>query len=353
MANYKEIDETLALVEDLATTEQIQDLLRTRRESVRITGENKEQIVHRNLREALENRAIDIERVFDLIRDAEENGNEHIFFYKVKSRAIADALAFEKIAPRMFGPNWEKRLEDDFPQIKLKPEGFKISDFRRLGKKPNDWILKIYGQTTIEKSTTEEEPEGTTALWRKFTYESLRIVLSARWNSPDLLQIRVQRDTSRRRVEGWHNVVWETLNPHIVRRQFDSWALSKTMANVVKKQAANKHLYKFRGARVADGAGSYAIFETETETGNLFATSEMTLSVESLAKKHDPEGLVVTWFPQKNDFPAKDMRTFLGIQQSESMRKFVGELSNEIIVPAHCRAEDVDYVVAQLRSFSR
>jgi hypothetical protein len=214
MANYKEVDETLALVKDFATTEQIQNLLRTRKKDVRITGENKDQIVDRNLREAIDNRIIDIESVFDLIREAEENGNQHIFYYKAKSKAIAEALAFENFAPRLFGPQWEKRLEDDFPQIKLKPSDFKVSDFRRHKKKPKDWIFKIYGQLTVEKQTNEEEREGATSLWRKFEFESLRIVLLARWNSgPDLLEIRVQRDTSHRKVEGWHNVVWDKLNP--------------------------------------------------------------------------------------------------------------------------------------------
>ncbi|MCA1576046.1 MAG: hypothetical protein LC794_01625 [Acidobacteria bacterium] len=353
MANYKEVDETLSLVKDFATTEQIQDLLRTRRESVRITGENKDQIVDRNLRDAIDSRAIDIEKVFDLIRDAEENGAQHIFFYKAKSRAIADALAFENVAPRMFGTNWKKKLDEDFPQIKLKPNDFKISDFRQLENKPKDWILKVYGQTIIEKLTTEQEPEGTTALWRKFKYESLRIVLMARWNSPDLLEIRVQRDTSRRRVEGWHDIVWEKLTPSVMRRQFDPWPLSKIMANVINRQAKNKTLYNFRGAKLGDGIGNHATFETDTETGNLFASNEMTQSLESLATKHDPEGLVVTWFPQKNDTPSKEMRTLLGIKQLERMRNFVGEISNEIIVPAHCLARDLDYVTAQLRSFSK
>ena len=66
MANYKELEETLALVYDHATFEQIQALLRTRKghENVKITAEKKEQIVYQNLREAIDARAIDIEKGF-------------------------------------------------------------------------------------------------------------------------------------------------------------------------------------------------------------------------------------------------------------------------------------------------
>jgi hypothetical protein len=357
MANYKELDETLALVKDLVTTEQIQDLLRTRRghENVRISGENKDQIVHRNLRLAVEQRAIDIEKVFDLIRDAEENGNQHILYYKAKTRDIADALSFDKLAPRFFGPNWATKLENDFPQIKLRPNDFKISDFRQLRKKPRDWILKIYGQITVERLTSEQEPEGTTSLWRKFDYESLRIVLLARWNSPDLLEIRVQRGgDSRRRIEGWHNIVWETLKPHVVRNQFTTWELSQALKNLAAKQASNPAVYNLSDAEVTDKLGNHATFETELETGDLFASSEVRQSLEGFLKaKSDFNGVTLTWLPQKNSTPSKEVRTVLGIRQSQAMRQLVAASSNEIVVQAHCSAEDLDYVTGQLRSFNK
>src|ERR1051325_3096045 len=126
MSNYKELDEALSLVKNLATIEQIQGLLRTRKgeENVRITANTIDELVNSNLRTAVEKRAIEIEKVFDLIRDAEENGNQHIFYYKVNSTAIADALSFEKLAPRMWGADWKKKLEDDFPAIKLKPNDY-------------------------------------------------------------------------------------------------------------------------------------------------------------------------------------------------------------------------------------
>ena len=351
MANYKEIDETLALVKDLATTEQIQNLLRTRRDSVRITGENKDQIVDRNLREAIESRAIEIEKVFDLIRDAEENGNQHIFYYKANSRAIGAALAFEEIAPRIFGRNWERTLEDDFPKIRLRSNEFQVSDFRRLDK-PADWILKIYGET-VNWSVTEERSEAG-GVWRFFEPTSLRIVLSARWNSPDLLEIRVQRSTSRKRVEGWHNRVWETLKPHVIRSQFTPWELSKAMKNILDKQNSNKTIYHCSDAEVTDRHGNHATFQAELETGDLFASAEVRDSLKGFVKANsDFDDVVVTWLRQADDRPAKDTRTNLGVRQSLQMQTWIGTVSNEIILQAHCGAKDLDYVTGQLRTFNK
>jgi hypothetical protein len=195
-----ELDDALTLAEALCTSDQIKELLRTRKgdKNVRLSAESKEDLVHRNLREAISAKAIDIREVFDLIRLAEENGNQHIFYYRPRTKHLADSLTHELIARQLWGPAWEKQVSQ-FPSLRLKPNDYRYADFRVFTKKPKDWILKIYGQNVIARFTGKTEQRGS-SLWREYTEEPLRIVLSARWNSPDLLEIRVQRDESRRRV---------------------------------------------------------------------------------------------------------------------------------------------------------
>jgi hypothetical protein len=74
MGDYKELEDALSLVKKLCTADQIQNLLRSQKgqEGVRITAENKDELVDRNLRGALEAKAIEVEQVFELIRSAEE-----------------------------------------------------------------------------------------------------------------------------------------------------------------------------------------------------------------------------------------------------------------------------------------
>jgi hypothetical protein len=99
MANYKQIDDALALVENLCTAEQIHSLLATRKgeSGIRLTAENKTVLVDRNLREALEAKAVTLDSVFNLIRDAEENGNQHIFYFRSKTKKLADALSLDSL----------------------------------------------------------------------------------------------------------------------------------------------------------------------------------------------------------------------------------------------------------------
>jgi hypothetical protein len=67
--DYRELKDALALVGELCTTDQIKDVLRRRKgeDRVRLTAETKEDLVQRNLREAVEARAVGLDDVFELI----------------------------------------------------------------------------------------------------------------------------------------------------------------------------------------------------------------------------------------------------------------------------------------------
>ncbi len=309
MSHYEEVEDALLLVKNLCTAEQIQALLRKRKgiEHVRISAETKDDLVDRNLRTAVEANAIQVGEVFDLIRYAEENGNQHIFYYKPKTKGIADALTYDTIAQRLWGTNWEKTVSD-FPSVRLKPSDYKYSDFRSNSKKPKDWILKVYGDTLITRFTGKTEQRGPNVIWREYVQEPLRVVLVARWNSPDLLELRVQRNESRKTVERWRDKLWEMLSPALVPAEFKEWELGKTMARLVLDDQQNSAVYTFRDAQVIDAeAGVYATFETHADQGNLFTSIETRKSLQNyLAAKSDCAGLTVTWLPGSNgEFPKR------------------------------------------------
>lgn len=344
MSAYKELEDALSLVKKLCTADQIQGLLRTQKgqEGVRITAENKDELVDRNLRGALEARAIEVEQVFELIRSAEENGNQHIFYYKPKSKAIADAITFESIAQRLWKGNWKQTVEA-FPAIKLRPNTYQYSDFRRHPTRPNDWILKIYGQMILTRATGKIEQRGENIFWKEYVEEQLRIVLLARWNSAaGLLEVRVQRSESRTRVRDWHVKVWEMLNPALVMSQFDRWELTKAMAQLITNHAANKAVYDFRDASVVD-SGVHVSFEAIEDEGTLFSSLETRQSLTRyLAADSECDGLTVTWLKQSSGKPQKDLRTLLAARER-----------HEMIVFAHAPGEDLDYVTDQLRRFNK
>jgi hypothetical protein len=346
MATYKDLDEALSLVENLCTTEQITNLLRKRKgtASVRISAENKDDLVRRNLRTAIEAKAIDMQEVFDVIRSSEENGGQHIFYWRPTTSKLAETLTVPHIAEQLWGGHWQKTV-GAFPSIRLKPDDYKYSDFRAVsGRKPKDWILKIYGQKTIVRATGKTKPEAPGVFWREFVEESLRIVLAARWNYPDLLEIRVQRNESRRRVEEWHQQVWSMLAPALTRAQFAPWSLGAPMRRITLEADKHPTIYEFRDAGVLDKGGDVvANFQTVSDQGNLFESQQTVSSIKSfLEAGGNLNGLAVKWMANPNAEPLEELRVLMGAKES-----------NEMVVFGRCSAGDLDYVTDQLRGFSK
>jgi hypothetical protein len=342
--DYRELKDALALVGDLCTTDEIKDVLRRRKgeDHVRLTAETKEDLVQRNLREAVEARAVDINDVFELIRSAEENGNQHIFYYRPKVRKIAETLTIEYIARQLWRAEWEKVLAS-FPLIRVRPNDYRYTDLRPASaKKPNDWILKIYGHSVISRSTGKEERRANNTVWREYIEEELRSVLIARWNHPDLLEIRVQRNEAPTRVQDWQRKIWEMLSPALIPDQFTPWNLTNAMARLLLEQEQHADMYTFRDARVVDKSGIHASFQTYAEQGGLFDSMQVRDALKSFMKaKSDCTGLAITWLP-KDSTPPAELRTLLAAKDL-----------NEIVVSSHCHNLDVDYVTDQLRFFSK
>jgi hypothetical protein len=163
-------DELFRLVERFCTTEQVKDLLRSAKgqKDVRITAENKENLITRNLRDAVNSRALSLEQVYTLVRTAEENGNQHFFYYKPRTKDIVSSLSYDSVAKRLWGPNWEKKVSS-FPNVNLKENSFIYADYRYWSpaQKPRDWMLKVYGHMQFDRFTGNEKEENA-RLYKEF-----------------------------------------------------------------------------------------------------------------------------------------------------------------------------------------
>jgi hypothetical protein len=338
-------DELFRLVDNLCTADQVQALLRTVKgqKDVRITAENKSDLIERNLRAAVTARALSLDQVYELVRSAEENGNQHIFFYKPKSRVSADSLKFESVARNLWGADWEKKTS--FPDVKLKENSYIYGDFRpwNPAQKPRDWMLKVYGNIKFDRFTGNEKEEGT-RLYKEFVREDLRVVLIARWNNPDLLELRVQRDESARRVKSWVDQLWLKLSGALRQDDFLPWDLSKARRRMIDDEDKNKGIYSFRDTRLQDSLSNRVSFEAFAAQGNLFASVEAKAAIRDILDVKDSKctHLAATWLPRNDGVPAQEYRTLLGNREP-----------NEVIFSAHCAAKEIDYVTDKLRFFNR
>jgi hypothetical protein len=340
----KSDEKLLGLVDALCTTDQVKELLRLAKErnpkEVRITAENKSDLIERNLRDALDAGSISPDTVFELIRDAEENGNQHIFYFKPRAKTTRDSMALEAVGSELWGKSW--REKKNFPTAETPKNGFDYADFRSPDLKPNHWILKVYGQMTYEQYTGKDFKEDG-KVYKEFVPEELRVVLVARWNPPDLLEMRVQRDESRRRISAWLAQLWTMLGPAVRRADFDPWNLKTARERLIKEDDKHTDIYSFRDTRLIDPHSTRASFEANPTSGYLFASIEAKEAIHGLLDAHSEcTQLSVTWLIGKDGTPSIELRTLVGDREP-----------NEVVIPSHCKLGDVDYVTDKLRFFNR
>lgn len=145
MSNTETPQDVWEVLNVVCTLPQIHRLLRDKadlykRGEIRI-GSGKEEMIS-NLRTAVSSRKIEISDVHSLIRDAEENGNQHIFFYRPKSGKLAKKYSDpDAMATTLFGTKWQSR----FPAFQLKKDSFIWADFRPNGTGSKGWTGKLYG----------------------------------------------------------------------------------------------------------------------------------------------------------------------------------------------------------------
>jgi hypothetical protein len=90
------------------------------------------------------------------------------------------------------------------------------------------------------------------------------------------LEIRVQRNESRRRIEEWHNEDMSMLSPALVKSNFDLLDIKSAMARIILEHKKNEKIYTYRDASI-DDMGVHARFEAYSDQG-LRAFPQLALS---------------------------------------------------------------------------
>jgi hypothetical protein len=83
-------DDLLRLVTENCTIEQVKAVLRPAlgNKNVKLSANSKEELVDKNVRAALSSHSLDVEKVYELLRESEENGPQHIFYLRCPSKDV-------------------------------------------------------------------------------------------------------------------------------------------------------------------------------------------------------------------------------------------------------------------------
>ncbi|MGB9233145.1 MAG: hypothetical protein WCC04_01945 [Terriglobales bacterium] len=337
-----ELTQDLAkLVYDWCAAEQIAQLLRDAKDTsdeVRVSAPKKETLIEKNLRDAIESGAIPLDKVYDLIREAEENGNQHIFYY----RRSGQPGSLNNVATRLWGAQWEKKM--DLPRADLVENDLIFADLHpwNADLKPHDWVLKIYGHEFTKRYTDVIEKIEGHRFKHEFFEEPRRLVIVVRWNNPGILEVRIPQTASKKRVNQLLQQTWLMIAPACPPTEFEAWKLTKARGRMIAEQKTNEKIYRLNHTRLEDEDHNVGTFECHDPQGNLFSKQKMVNSVQNFIEEGECKNLRVLWFTGNNPNPSRELHTLIGHNET-----------NEIVIGGYCQSQDVDYVTDQLRHFSR
>lgn len=348
------LEDLYELVLDYCNLEPIKTLLREHkqdeglpevlRDDIRISGKNARSIVTENLKNAVTNGAIPESAVFHLLQEAEENGNQHIFFFRARNKASRATLAnADAIRKALLGQN--SQASATIPSLTLLPMGFTWSDFRDYGK--TGWIAKLYGHATKEEEADEKKDASERSRWVKFVQKDIRQVFLVRWrNQPGILELRVPAGNAKRGLDELKHELSQAVD---VDTLCVPWELNSVRRVVFQQRDAvgNADLYECSNWQAID-AESYVLQggpHSQNPDQQVQAASATRQLIEAVAAsdEHEKQKLVIHWKPTESNGLKKSLRTILGTVAN----------THEMIVTAQASSRALDDVVDQLLRFEQ
>lgn len=332
-----DLDKMLILVEEVCTKNAVQDLLRRARSdnsSVRISG-NKGEVINTNLRDAVNSGAISKAVVYDTLCSAEENGNQHIFYYVPKTKGFQLKYSNgHSIANALLGNGWQDKYH--FPKFELIPKGVVWSDFRTakpVGSEEN-WTIKLYAGTE-RRTFVEERVEGPDTVLKVYARTLSREVYLVKWHPFGLLEMRVPREQSQKAIlESLFNL-WTMVEKAVDSEDFETFDLTKASRELIDRHSSQNSPY-----RLGD------VYFMDDETGSArFAPP----SSEDDVMDHEGRQKAIKYFETCRELTVIWLPTAATSSVEEELRTVIGKVRpNGILIASQATAAAVDYVTYRL-----
>ena len=337
---YSDILDSHVLADDIHSL--LKKYKEDNRDLIRLSG-NKKELVE-NLFEAIEHRIIDLSEVQGLIKDAEEFGDQYIYFYKPS--AGVDPKQFhdgDKIAQAILPTNVRK----DFPKIMQLPSKREWVDFRAPNRGVKDsWIVKLYDKKTREVKENEER-DGSGRRVVTYIKKEDRLVYIALWDGKDELSLKISRTSfdstkslRKSRIE-LEQIMARGVN---IQKDFKFFDLTDTINKILINSEDNKNVYILLSANLKDTNNGYAAISSHGEDeADLLSDVSRKEAINAYIKgKGKASSLVVKFLAKgSNGELSKDLMIVLG-----------KHTMHEVIISSKISPQEYKYVRRKIAEFS-
>lgn len=274
--NEAEITLLYRFIDEACTNRQIQDFLRRKKiDGVKVKiGQNAGQIIA-NLKEAHNSGHVTEKELITLLAMGEENGRQHIFFYRLKKHLASKFSDLDQVYSHL--KQTLKVANQPLPHFVLKPRERTVSDirFQELNGEIRNLIVKWYSGREYEEeiSRKTEQRNGDRIVIRESKIEEVRLVSLMRYHPRGLLEVRVPTGAreSRKTCLAELDSIWHSLSPVITKDDFVELDLCEAMKQLNIAASKPKATHRVCGSQAADG-GATAEFNPAMEGEDLFAS---------------------------------------------------------------------------------
>lgn len=326
---------------------------------LRLSGTKPELIA--SLQSAVSKDRIPETAIYDLIRDHEEAGGQHLFYFKPKNASAVQALNDGLGIGNAIIPTRSAR--EALPNFSLVPNDYVWADFR-VAQTGKSWTAKIYGHQ--ERVVFKRQEVRPASVVRYYDKVEKRVVCLAHWNGKEL-ELRVSHvgaggsiDASRSRTDDNEimrrvNKLQEFIAPAGLMQLVVSWDFTTACVAMLKKVMDEKKRgissrdselpFITSSVRFRDAAFGTAEFNSQEETEALASSGDRMAAIEAYLEspKAFCRQLVLSWDPVSASelWGKSPLRTVIG-----------GTNSNELSIIAGVNSATVKYVTDELRKYS-
>lgn len=313
------------------------------KEEIRLSGTKTE--MTENLLSAIEKKIIPLSKVYQVIRESEEYGDQYIFVFKCLNNATKDTCSDgEEIADKIL-PIGER---DKFPKLMKLPDSLEWVDFRSPNRGvANSWLVKLYDKKVREIKENEEinYTNGTrTVTYRK---KESRLIYIVYWNGVDELEIKISRTSfdSHKNLDNSIKLVRSLIAKGVsLEKGFKLLDLTEVINNFLNNSQKNKNIYNLQNTKLIDSQGGTATVNTygDDESDLLSDDSRKDAIDAYLEKGGSATAVAITFLKEgSNNILSKDVNVILG-----------RDTINQIIIPSNITPQEYNYVRRKITDFS-
>lgn len=322
----------------------LREYKRLDRDNIKITAEDKEELVYENLREGLARGTIPHARVKQLIRDSEENDGHHHFYYHPRTKQLAKQLSdSEHVCTTLLG---RKEMEGS-ELFELMPTRFAWAGFRTdIGGagRPIGWTATLYGQENVQRREVVQRADETII---RLVTTPAKVVLVARWRNIGVLELRVPGLDPQELIDSMRERVWAELSEVVEPLSVVPWDIGPIRTQVARIALRNARSTPFTlgPCRGRGPTGASTTIRGATPSASAVNDPKQVQTLRVYARGGDNfDSQVVIWKQTEHAMflPAQGLRTVLGPIRSTA------EI-NEVIFSSRAGGMAADYVLNRLR----